>query len=113
MAKGIVKQIIGPTIDIEFPADELPKILNAIHIKDEEKGIDLIAEVSMQLGDSLVRCLALSSTTGLVRGVEAVDLKAPIKVPVGPNTLGRLFNVLGDPIDELEKVKDAPMSSIH
>ena len=113
MATGKIKQIIGPTLDIEYPPNELPNILNAIQIKDEKRGIELIAEVAMHLGDGMVRCLALSSTDGLVRGMEAVDLKAPIHVPVGPQTLGRLFNVLGQPIDELGAIKDSPTSSIH
>lgn len=113
MATGKIKQIIGPTLDIEFPPNDLPNIFNAIQIQDKEKGIDLIAEVAMHLGDGLVRCLALSSTNGLVRGMEAIDLKGPIHVPVGSQTLGRLFNVLGHPIDQLEELKNSQTSSIH
>ena len=104
---GRIKQIIGPTVDLEFPPERLPKILNAIKIKDEEKKIDLTVEVSMHLGDNMVRCVSLASTDGLVRGMTAVDTGGPITVPVGPQTLGRLFNLLGEPIDELGPMKDS------
>ena len=91
MNVGKVKQVIGPTVDIEFDSDKLPNILNALKIKDEKKGIDLTVEVAMHLGDNLVRCVALSSTDGLVRGMPALDTGGPITVPVGPKTLGRLL----------------------
>jgi F-type H+-transporting ATPase subunit beta len=114
MATGKVKQIIGPTLDIEFPAGEPPNIFNAVRITDEERGIHLIAEVALQLGDNIVRCVALSSTDGLVRGMAAVDTGAPISVPIGPHTLGRLFNVLGQPIDEqAPPPPDTPTAPIH
>ena len=114
MANGKIKQIIGPVLDIEFPEGALPDLLNAITITDRERGIHLTAETSMQIGENTVRCIALSSTEGLVRGMEAVDTGAPIKVPVGPSTLGRIFNVLGEPIDELEPIKtEVPRWSIH
>ncbi len=114
MSVGRVKQVIGPTVDIEFPPDKLPNILNAIKVKDEKNKIDLTVEVSMHLGDNLVRCVALSSTDGLVRGMEAVDTGNPITVPVGPKTLGRIFNLLGDPIDELGPLQDSNLRSpIH
>lgn len=114
MTKGTIRQIIGPTLDIEFPPEKIPDILNAIQIKDEEKKIDLTAEVAMQLGDNLVRCIALSSTDGLVRGMEAFDTGSPIQVPVGPQTLGRIFNLLGETIDELGPVSEnTRYSSIH
>lgn len=100
MNKGIIKQIIGPVIDVEFPEDQLPGILNAILVKDEARNIDLTAEVAIQLGDNIVRCIALSSTDGLIRGMTAVDTGQQISVPVGPETLGRIFNVLGDTIDQ-------------
>lgn len=99
--KGILKQVIGPTIDVEFPPKELPNILNALTIKNKEKNIDLTAEVAMHLGENRVRCIALSSTDGLSRGMEVTDTGAPISVPVGKATLGRLFNILGEPIDEM------------
>lgn len=114
MASGKVRQVIGPVIDIEFPEGNIPNILNAITIKDEKKGINLTAETSLQLSDNVVRCIALSSTEGLIRGMEAIDTGQPISVPVGANTLGRIFNVLGDPIDQLEAVPaDTPRSPIH
>lgn len=114
MAYGIVKQVIGPIVDIEFPVDELPPILNAVRIRDEEKKIDLTAEVALQLGDTKVRCIALSSTEGLVRGMKAFDTGSPIKVPVGEKTLGRIFNLLGEPIDGLGPIDDSvPRNSIH
>ncbi len=113
MAVGKVKQIIGPTLDIEFPPGELPKVLNAIKIIDKERQLELTAEVAMHLGDNVVRCVALSSTDGLVRGIEAIDTGAPITIPVGRNTLGRLFNVLGAPIDQDGPVQDAETSPIH
>lgn len=104
---GKIRQIIGPTVDIEFPPERLPKILNAIKIQNQEKKIDLTVEVSMHLGDNMVRCVALASTDGLVRGMTATDTGGPITVPVGPQTLGRLFNLLGEPIDELGPLHDS------
>ncbi|MDP1834930.1 MAG: F0F1 ATP synthase subunit beta [Chlamydiales bacterium] len=113
MTTGKIRQIIGPTLDIEFPPEHLPSILNAIRVQDKERGIDVTAEVSMHVGDSVVRCIALNSTDGLVRGMEAVDTGAPIIVPVGKETLGRIFNLLGDTIDELEPVKTTNRMPIH
>jgi F-type H+-transporting ATPase subunit beta len=91
----------------------LPNIYNAIKIKDDEKEINLTAEVAMHIGDNVVRCIALSSTDGLVRGMKALDTGAPISVPVGENTLGRVFNLLGDPIDELGECKHEKRYPIH
>jgi len=102
---GKIRQIIGPTVDIEFPPEQLPRINNAIKIQNKEKNIDLTVEVSMHLGDNMVRCVALSSTDGLVRGMPATDTGGPITVPVGPETLGRLFNLLGEPIDQLGELQ--------
>ena len=101
MAKGKVVQVIGPVVDIEFPAGELPEILNAIKIKGKaaDQEINLTVEVMQHLGDSVTRCIAMSSTDGLMRGMEADDTGAPIKVPVGEATLGRVFNVLGETVD--------------
>ncbi len=114
MANGKVKRVIGPVVDIEFPPESMPSILNAIKIGTKENGIDLTVEVALHLGDNTVRCIALSSTDGLVRGMEAIDTGNPIQVPVGPNTLGRIFNLLGDPIDGLGPLpKETPRSSIH
>lgn len=114
MAKGIIKQIIGPTVDVEFPQGQLPSILNAILIKDESKGINIVAEVALQIGENTVRCIAMSSTDGLVRGMEAVDTESPITVPVGPQTLGRIFNILGEAIDNEAPLPNPELrSSIH
>ncbi len=101
MAKGKVVQVIGAVVDVEFPPGELPKILNAVHItgKSGDVQIDLIAEVMQHLGDSVTRCIAMSSTDGLVRGMEAEDTGSPITVPVGEACLGRVFNVLGETVD--------------
>ena len=105
MAKGKVVQVIGAVVDVEFPAGELPKILNAVHItgKSGDVEIDLIAEVMQHLGDSVTRCIAMSSTDGLVRGMLAEDTGAPITVPVGEACLGRVFNVLGQTVDNNPK----------
>lgn len=107
MNKGRIVSITGPVVDIEFDRGNLPEILNAIKIvkpaeNPGEPTIDLTVEVALHLGDNLVRCIAMSTTDGLVRGLEAVDTGAPISVPVGPVTLGRVFNVLGEPIDGSE-----------
>ena len=96
---GKVVQVIGPTVDCEFSSDSLPNILNAIKIKNPETGKDLTVEVALHKGDNVVRCVAMASTDGLVRGMEAVDTGAPISVPVGENSLGRIFNLLGETID--------------
>ena len=101
MAKGIIVQVIGPVVDIEFPAESLPEILNAVTIKGKsgDIDIDLVVEVMQHLGDNVTRCIAMSSTDGLTRGMEAEDTGAPIRVPVGEATLGRVFNVLGKTVD--------------
>jgi F-type H+-transporting ATPase subunit beta len=95
---GKVLQVIGPTVDIEFPSDALPSILNAITI-DRGNSITLTVEVATHVGDNVVRCVAMASTDGLKRGMEAVDTGLPIAVPVGEQSLGRLFNLLGHTID--------------
>lgn len=97
---GEVTQVIGPSVDIRFPADRLPQILHAIVITDKDNGIHLTLEVAQHVGNNTVRCIALDSTDGLVRGMRALDTEQPIAVPVGKQTLGRIFNLLGDPIDE-------------
>lgn len=106
MNEGKVRQVVGPVIDVEFEENQLPGILNAIKIKNEEHGIDLTAEVAIHLGDNLVRCIALSSTEGLVRGMTAIDTGNQITVPVGPETLGRIFNVLGNTIDQGDPIPE-------
>ena len=98
--KGTVIQVQGPVLDIRFPDDQLPKLLSAIEIPLGERVI--VAEVAQHIGDNVVRCVAMSSTDGLQRGVEATDTGAPISVPVGDECLGRVFNLLGQPIDEKE-----------
>jgi len=111
---GKIVQVIGPTVDCEFPSDSLPNILNAIIIKDASKDINLTVEVAMHIGDNIVRCVAMASTDGLVRGMKVVDTGSPITVPVGVNALGRLFNLLGDTIDHKEPLpKDTPRRPIH
>ena len=96
---GFVTQIIGPVIDAVFPSGDLPKIYSAIEVKFEGKTV--VCEVQQLLGDNRVRAVSMSSTDGLQRGVEVLDTGAPISVPVGTQTLGRIFNVLGQPVDEL------------
>jgi len=109
--KGIIHQIIGPVIDIKFDPEEMPELLNAINIPFGEKRI--VAEVAQHVGDDVVRCVALSSTDGLRRGMEALDTGDSIKVPVGKEVLGRLFNVIGETIDDKGSVNTKQVSSIH
>ena len=118
MATGKVIQVIGPVVDIEFPPEQLPDIYNAIEIPLITQGsvgeeTTLVAEVQQHLGNNWVRCVAMGTTDGLKRGVEAVDTGAPIKVPVGDVTLGRIFNVLGKPIDEAGDVVSDTYYPIH
>ena len=96
---GKIQQVIGPTVDLEFDSDHLPEMLNAIRITDEERDIDLITEVAQHIGNNVVRTIAMDSTDGLVRGMKGLDTGAPISVPVGDQCLGRLFNLLGKPLD--------------
>ena len=111
MANGKVAQVIGTVVDIEFPQNELPSIYNAIEVTiDNNK---LVLEVQHHIGNNYVRCLSLSPTDGLERGAEAVDTKAPVSVPVGRATLGRLFNVFGEPLDDLGEVKAEIHLPIH
>ena len=108
---GIVTQVIGPVIDVRFEEGALPEILNAIEIN--YNGKKLPAEVSGHVGDNVARCIAMSSTDGLVRGTEAVNTGKCISVPVGPETLGRIFNVLGEPVDEKPAPENAERWEIH
>lgn len=108
---GIVKRIIGPVIDIQFEDSEMPQLLDAIKIEMEDRIV--VAEVAQHVGDSTVRCIALSSTDGMKRGLKAINTGAPIEVPVGNDVLGRLFNVLGEPIDGIPAPEDAPKKPIH
>ena len=108
---GEVVQVIGPVLDIRFAHDELPALLNAIEI--ESNGAKLTAEVAQQIGDDVVRCIAMNSTDGLVRGTKAVDTGGPITVPVGDACLGRVFNLLGDPVDNQPAPEAQERWSIH
>ncbi len=115
MGIGKVVQVIGPVVDVEFRADELPPIYNALLIDEETPAgrIRVICEVQQQLEGNIVRSVALTSTDGLIRGMKVVDTGQPIAVPVGPETLGRVFNVFGEPIDELGEVKAKEKRPIH
>ena len=113
MAKNIGKivQILGPVVDVRFSDTKLPELLNALEIKNGKK-IEVV-EVAQHIGDDTVRTISMGSTTGLIRGLEVIDTGSPISVPVGKEVLGRMFNVLGEAIDEIEPPKNAPLSSIH
>ena len=108
---GKLIQIIGPVLDIRFPDGQLPDLLNAIEVKDGDRTI--VCEVAQQLGDDVVRCIAMSSTDGLVRGMEAVDTGTGITVPVGECTLGRIFNLLGEAVDNQPDPVDPERWCIH
>ena len=108
---GTVAAINGPVLDIKFTEGELPNLMNAIEIENGDGKV--VAEVAQHLGDDTVRCIAMSSTDGMVRGMPAVDTGAPISVPVGPETLGRIFNVLGEPVDNGAPVNTEDRWSIH
>ncbi|MCX5980112.1 MAG: F0F1 ATP synthase subunit beta, partial [Chloroflexi bacterium] len=110
-AVGTVVQVTGPVVDIEFPARELPAIYNAVRV-DRADG-SLVVEVQQHLGNNRVRTVAMTTTDGLARGAKATDLGAPISVPVGAGTLGRVFNVLGDAIDQAGDVKADTRLPIH
>ena len=119
MNAGQIIQVIGPVIDIEFPKERLPAIYNAIRVIDDGKGdgasrpIDLVAEVELHLGENTVRCVAMKSTDGLVRGMKAYDTGGPITTPVGRETLGRILNVLGEPVDNLGPIAVQKRYPIH
>ncbi|MEL6165386.1 MAG: F0F1 ATP synthase subunit beta, partial [Cyanobacteria bacterium J06628_3] len=109
---GTVIQIIGPVLDIEFPSGKSPKVYNAIVVAKGEND-KVVCEVQQLLGDNKVRAVSMSSTDGLKRGIEAIDTGAPITVPVGSTTLGRIFNVLGEPVDEMGEVDNSETLPIH
>ena len=111
--KGKIVQVLGAVVDIEFPPDHLPEIFNEVQVQPEGSDQVLSLEVEQQLGNNWVRCVAMGSTDGLQRGIDATDLGAPISVPVGPKTLGRIFNVLGQAVDNKPEVTDAPRLPIH
>jgi F-type H+-transporting ATPase subunit beta len=112
VAKGKVIQVIGSVVDVEFPQDKLPSIFNALEIRKDDGGKWML-EVQAHVGNNWVRCLALTPTDGLARGVEAVDTGAGIKVPVGKESLGRIFDVMGQPLDTLGDIKTAERWPIH
>jgi F-type H+-transporting ATPase subunit beta len=111
MAKGKVAQVIGTVVDIEFPPDELPALYSAIEIPRD--GGKVVLEAQEHIGNNWVRCLAMSPTDGLERGLEAIDTGKPLAVPVGKATLGRLFNIVGEPLDELGAVKAKEHWPVH
>lgn len=108
---GQVIQIIGPVLDIEFPNGQLPKVFNAIKVKDKDNFVT--CEVQQLLGENKIRAVAMSSTEGLQRGIEAIDTGTPISVPVGLSTLGRIFNVLGEPVDNQGNISKESTLPIH
>src|SRR6185295_14240000 len=109
-AKGEVRQVMGAVVDVQF-SDQLPAILNAL--ETDNHGNRLVLEVAQHLGENTVRCVAMDSTEGLVRGQLVYDTGAPISVPVGPQLLGRIINVIGEPVDEEGPVTGVAMRSIH
>ena len=108
---GRITQVMGPVVDVRFRENDLPKLQNALEI--DNRGRRLVVEVAQHIGDNVVRCIAMSSTDGLVRGAEARDTGHPIRVPVGKETLGRIFNVLGEPVDEKPAPEAAEYWDIH
>src|SRR6266436_6623147 len=112
---GKITQVIGSTFDAEFDEGHMPAIYNAVKIQSDKKGvkINLTGEVQQHLGGGRVRCVALGSTDGLVRGMGAIDTGAPVSVPVGKGTLGRVFNLLGEPIDGRGEVHCEERWPIH
>ncbi|MFP6648110.1 MAG: F0F1 ATP synthase subunit beta, partial [Pirellulaceae bacterium] len=112
---GHVTQVIGSTFDAEFKEDNLPAIYNAVKIQSNEKGVelDLTGEVQQHLGGGKVRCVALGSTDGLIRGQDCVDTGEPVSVPVGDATLGRVFNLLGEPVDGRGPIEATERRAIH
>jgi F-type H+-transporting ATPase subunit beta len=114
---GTVIQVIGPVIDVQFPEHHLPEIHNAVHITSEgfegPEKINIVAEVAQHLGEGRVRTVAMTATEGVVRGMKGVDLGGPIAVPVGRATLGRVMNVLGEPVDGLGPVQTEKRYPIH
>jgi F-type H+/Na+-transporting ATPase subunit beta len=113
MNVGRIVQVIGPTVDVAFDPEHLPKILNAVKIEDKERGIDLTVEAALHIGDNVVRCVAMKSTDGLVRGMKAMDTGAPITIPVGEPCLGRIFNLVGETIDNRGPVTTEKRYPIH
>ncbi|MBT3354575.1 MAG: F0F1 ATP synthase subunit beta, partial [Candidatus Scalindua sp.] len=113
MKKGEVVQIIGPVVDVRFSPGELAPIRNALKIEDKKRNISVIAEVAQHIGNDTARCVALAPTDGMVRGVKVTDTGEPISVPVGKEVLGRIFNLLGEPLDGLGAVNEKKRLPIH
>ena len=110
-AVGTISQVMGAVVDVRFDESELPKILNALHVNVE--GRSLVLEVAQELGEGVVRTVAMDTTDGLVRGQTVTDTGAPISIPVGPETLGRIMNVIGEPVDERGPIVTATKFPIH
>lgn len=114
---GSVIEVVGPVVDVEFNSGHLPEIYNAIKIVDKKElgiqDIDITLEVAQHLGENMVRCVSMEPTEGLVRGMKAIDTEAPISVPVGKGTLGRVMNVLGEPVDKMGPIKSKDKRPIH
>merc|ERR1712072_705474 len=111
MGTGYISQVIGPVVDIQFPGGDLPKVYNAVIIGTGDSAIT--CEVQQLLGNNKVRAVSMTSTDGLKRGAAVLDTGAPISVPVGPKTLGRIFNVLGEPVDEMGDCNNESGLPIH
>ena len=112
MNEGKIVQIISAVVDVRFESGELPAIYNALEINRDD-GSRLVLEVQQHLGENTVRCVAMDSTDGLVRGTKVIDTGKPIAMPVGPGTLGRLMNLIGDPIDEIGPIEAQRFDPIH
>ncbi|MBY0380230.1 MAG: F0F1 ATP synthase subunit beta, partial [Burkholderiales bacterium] len=110
MSQGKIIQVIGAVVDVEFPRNEVPKIYDALKLLS---GGDLVLEVQQQLGDGIVRAIAMGSSDGLQRSLDVINTGKPISVPVGKATLGRIMNVLGNPIDEAGPIESEELRSIH
>ncbi|NVJ60162.1 MAG: F0F1 ATP synthase subunit beta, partial [Gammaproteobacteria bacterium] len=109
MSSGNIVEIIGAVIDVEFPRDNVPKVYDALNVS----GSEIVLEVQQQLGDGVVRCIAMGSSDGMKRGMDVSNTGAPIQVPVGKETLGRIMDVLGNPIDEKGDIGEQERMSIH
>src|SRR5690242_13961881 len=115
-AFGTVKQVIGPVVDVEFPSGSVPDMLSELRVSNpriNDKEYDLVLEVALHLGENTVRAIAMDTTDGLFRGMKVKNTGAPISVPVGRATLGRILNVVGEPVDELGPMAASEFSPIH
>src|SRR5579883_3321212 len=111
LPQGHITRVIGPVVDVAFDSEHLPKILNALEV--ENQGQRLVLEVAQQLGESVVRCISMDASEGLMRGQAVTDTLAPISVPVGPATLGRIMNVVGEPVDDAGPIESSVKRGIH